>query len=178
MASGQDKLDGGTDASREAKDPSSRDRAGGWTIVLVAIGLGLIACCFLIPQADENRRLAHQREQLRIDLEHLQKQVQVNDEFLRRLGNDPALAERLAQRQMRLVRKGTGVLDVDGESDEVTSPFLLTTVPPPNPLPEYEPQGGKLARWCRDTHTRLYMIGSGLMLLALGLVLGYTPRAE
>lgn len=175
MASGQDDMDGGSDGTM---DPSSRDRAGGWTIVLVAIGLGLIACCFLIPQADENRRLAHQRQQLRMDLTHLQKQVQVNDEFLRRLGSDPALAERLAQRQMRLVRKGTGVLDVDGESDEVTSPYLLTTVPPPTPLPGYEPQGGALSRWCRDTHTRLYMIGSGLMLLALGLVLGYTPRSE
>ena len=178
MASGHRKRDNREAGSDETSKPVVRDRAGGWTIVLVALGLGLIACCFLIPQADENRRLAHQREQLRIDLEHLQKQVRVNDEFLRRLGSDPALAERLAQRQMHLVRKGSGVLEVDGESDEVRSPFLLTTVPPPAPLPEYAPQGGQLARWCRDTHTRLYTIGSGLMLLALGLVLGYGPRPE
>lgn len=180
MASGQDKLDRAADAGIPARKQKrvARDRAGGWTIVLVSIGLGLIACCFLIPQADENRRLAHQREQLRIDLEHLQKQVGRNEEFLRRLGTDPALAERLAQRQMGLVRKGSGVLDVDGEPDAISSPYLLTTVPPPAPLPEYQPQGGAIARWCRDTHTRLYMIGSGLMLLALGLVLGYTPRAD
>ena len=178
MASGQDHGETREVVTGKTMKAAVRDRSGGWTIVLVSVGLGLIACCFLIPQADENRRLAHQRRQLRVDLEHLQKQVRVNDEFLRRLGTDAALAERLAQRQMRLVREGAGVLDLDGDSDEVSSPFLLTTVPPPGPLPEYEPQGGALARWCRDAHTRLYMIGSGLMLLALGLVLGYTPRPD
>ena len=176
MASGREQPE--TDVATAAKAAVRGGGGGGWTIVLVAIGLGLIACCVLIPQAEENRRLAHQRAQLRVGLEHLEKQVQRNDEFLRRLGSDPMLAERLAQRQMKFVRKGSGVLEVDGETDEISSPFLLTTVPPPLPLPEYQPQVGALAKWCRDTQTRLYMIGGGLMLIALGLVMGYSPKSE
>src|SRR5688500_5356867 len=120
MASGQDKHNADEPTENGRKPGSStRDRGGGgWTIIPVSLGLGLIACCVLIPQADENRRLAHQREQLRIDLEHLQTQARVNDEFVQRVGSDPTLAERLAQRQMKFVRKGSGVLELDGEPQQ------------------------------------------------------------
>src|SRR4051812_4130370 len=75
--------------------------SGGWTIPLLCIGISLIACCLLIPAADENRRLVYEREKLKADIEQIHKQIEVNDEFLKRVADDPTLSERLAQRQMK-----------------------------------------------------------------------------
>ena len=84
-------------------------RGGGWTIPLLCMGIGLIACCLIIPQADTNRRMAYQKELLQRDLESIQKQVAVNDEFLKRVNDDSGLAERLAQREMNIVRAGSRI---------------------------------------------------------------------
>ena len=126
----------------------------------------------LLPLAEENHQLAWQREKLITDLVQLQEQVQVNDEFLKRISNDPTLAERLAQRQMKFIRQGTTVLDLPGGAKEEMSPFQLVTLPPPNPIPPYQPLGGVLSAVIRNSHLRLYLTGAGLLLLAAGLVLG------
>ena len=114
-------------------------RAGGWTITILCIGIALLACCIIIPQADANRRLAYQRQKLQADLEQIQKQAAVNEEFLKKGADDPTLAERLAQRQMKFVREGTSVLKLDGRDPIDSSPFLLVRVPPPPPLPSFYP---------------------------------------
>ena len=62
--------------------------------MLISAGIGLIACCLLIPQSDENRLMAYECQKLKMDLEHLDKQVAVNQEFIDRLGRDPALRHR------------------------------------------------------------------------------------
>jgi hypothetical protein len=153
--------------------PPHRGSGGAWTIPLLCAGLALIACCLLIPAADENRRLAHEKLQLERDLQQLELQLSVNEEFLDRLADDPTLLERLAQRQMKLVREGISVLDVPGtEGDEEMSPYMLVTIPPPKPLPPYAPVGGKLAELCRHPKSQLYLTGLGLILVAAGLVLG------
>ena len=157
-------------------EETSRTPRQGWTLVAMSVGIGLIACCVLIPQAEENRRLHWEAEKLRGDLAHLHRQVEVNSEFLNRVVDDPALAERLAQRQMKFIRKGTGVLELKGSEPASRSPFLLTVVPAPPPMPEYKPLPGTVSSLCRDPKSRLYAIGAGLMLLAMGLVLGHTPR--
>src|SRR6478672_6064505 len=90
-------------------------RGGGWTFAAVCVGVGIIACCILIPQADANRRMVYEREKLKLDLESIRKQVATNDEFLRLVGEDPNLAERLAQRQMKIIRQGTRVLELKGD---------------------------------------------------------------
>src|SRR5215212_6381569 len=145
----------------------------GWTIMLISAGIGLIALCLLIPQSDENRLMAYQCQKLKMDLEHLDKRVAVNQEFIGRLGNDPALAERLAQRQMKFIRAGARVLELDermlpGEE----SPFSLVSIAPPPRLPPPQLRSGRMAEWCRDAKVRLYVIGTGMMLVACGLVLG------
>jgi hypothetical protein len=153
--------------------------AGGmWTIPMLCLGLAIIACCILIPQADYNRHLVYEREKLRRDAEAITQQVKVNDEFLRKLADDATLAERLAQRQMKIVRQGTRVLDLTSRGYEETemSPFQLVTVPPPEPLPPFQSRGGALTQACLNPHTRLYLIGGSLILMASGLVLGYAPR--
>lgn len=158
--------------SLDAKSPPP-DRASAWTIPLLCAGIALIACCMLIPASDENRKLMYERQRLQIDLEHIQKQVEVNDDFLKRIGSDPNLLERLAQRQMKLVRDGTRVLelkDENGQSD--ISPYELITLAPPPELPPYQPVGGRFASLCRETRPQLFMMGAGMLLAAIGLVMG------
>jgi hypothetical protein len=159
-------------------------RGGGWTLAVLCAGIGIIACCVLIPQADQNRRLVYEREKLKVDLDSIRKQVATNDEFLRLVGEDPNLSERLAQRQMKIIREGTRVLELknarlagasSGSVDDV-SPFHLVAVAPPPPLAPYEPRGGLLAGLCYDPHTRLYLMGTGMLLMAVGLVLGFAPK--
>jgi hypothetical protein len=172
-----------------AEDLGPAPKGGGWTVTTLCAGVAILACCVLIPQTDANRRLAYEREKLKLDLESVKKQVATNEEFLRRVADDPNLAERLAQRQMKIIRQGTRVLELKdarragatdqrlGSSspaptpDEV-SPFHLVHVPPPPPMPPYEPVGGTLANLCYHPQSRLYLIGTGLLLMAAGLVLG------
>jgi len=144
-----------------------------WTIPLMCAGIALIACCLLIPSADENRRLAYEGIKLKADLEQLERQVSTNDEFLKRVADDPTLAERLAQRQMKMVREGTAVLELKSQPLRSGSPFQLVTLPPPAELPPYRAVGGTFAQMCRQPKAQLYFIGSGLLMLAIGVVLGH-----
>ncbi len=161
-------------ATAQADEPTGDPvRGGGWTLPLVCAGVALIACCLIIPQSDSNRRLAYEKRLLEMDLESIQKQVAVNDEFLQRVGDDPTLAERLAQRQMKVVRAGSRIVKMDGDrSDGEMSPFQLVNVPPPPPLPPYKPVGGVLANLCYQPRSRLYLTGMALFMIAAGLVLG------
>jgi len=157
-----------------ASPPAGAGGGGGgaFTIPLICIGIGLIALCLLIPAADENRRLAYERGRLKADLEQLHQQVATNDAFLRRVGDDAGLAERLARRQLKMVPEGTAVMDLKSEPPHAEmSPFLLVTVPPPAPMPPYRAVGGFLAEACRHPKTQLYLIGASLLMIASGLVL-------
>jgi hypothetical protein len=152
---------------------------GAFTIPLICMGIGLIAMCLLIPAADENRQLAYETQRLQADLDQLQKQAATNDMFLKRVANDPVLAERLARRQLKMVPQGTSVLELKGENTATEmSPFLLVTVPPPAPLPPYRPVAGFLADACRHPKTQLYIIGVGMMMVACGLVLSRSEPAQ
>jgi hypothetical protein len=160
------------DEEFEQEDP----RGGGWTIPFLSIGIALIACCMLIPATEDNRRLVFEREHLKADLEQINRQIEVNDEFLKRIASDPSLSERLAQRQMKLVREGSSVLALRGEvNGRDMSPYELTTLAPPAPMPPYQPRGGMLATLVSNPRSQLLMMGIGMLLVAAGLVLGYTP---
>jgi cell division protein FtsB len=176
---------------------SERDNSG-WTITVLCVGLALIAACVVIPQADSNRRLAYEKEKLQMDLDQIQKQVAVNDEFLKKMESDPQLVQRLAQRQMRMIRQGETVIDLKPDAqptgaqstgqDHATaasldadqmSPFRIVNVPPPPPLPPYTPVGGTFAELCRQPKSQLYLMGGAMFLVAAGLVLGDSrPRLD
>jgi hypothetical protein len=171
-------------AARDEIDPDAADgppatptRGGGiLTIPLLCIGVTVIACVTLLPMADENHKLAWEREKLRVDLAHIKEQSRVNDEFLQRVADDPTLAERLANRQMKYIREGTSVLQLKGSGKEEMSPFHLVTVPPPPPMAPYQPVGGPIAHIVRQPRAQLYLVGGALLLIAMGLVLGYVPK--
>ena len=162
-------------AAHERQTPQHETPAGGgfFTIPFMCLGIGLIAMCLLIPAADENRHLAYERERLQLDLDQLKKQEATNAAFLNRIASDATLSERLARRQMKMVREGTSVLETKtAVGKEELSPFLLVTLPPPAEMPEYQPVGGVLADVCRNPKSQLYLTGAGLLMIACGLVLG------
>jgi hypothetical protein len=158
----------------EEEEPQEEgEESGGWMVAVLCGGIAIIAACLLLPLAEENHQLAWQREKLKVDLEQIKQQVEVNGEFLKRVNDDPTLAERLAQRQMKFIRKGTTILDLpDAGGLEQASPFQLVNLPPPAPMPAYRPMGGTLTTIILNSRVRLYLIGVGLLLLATGLVLG------
>ena len=60
---------------------------------LLCAGIGVIAMCLIVPATDDNRQLLYQREKLKADLAQIQKQVEVNNDFLKKLGDDPTRDE-------------------------------------------------------------------------------------
>ena len=152
---------------------------GAFTIPLICVGIGIIAMCLLVPAADENKRLAYERDRLKTDLEQLQQQVATNDAFLNRISSDPSVAERLARRQMKMVPIGTTVLELkSARSGSDMSPYSLVTVPPPAPMAPYRPVGGLLSNAVRHPKTQLYLIGAGMMMIACGLVMSRSSHGD
>lgn len=162
-------------AAAHAEAAAAPTRGGAFTIPLLCAGVAIIAACLLIPQADANRRLAYERLKLQADLQAVERQVETNDEFLRKVSEDPNLAERLAQRQMKIIRVGNEVLNLKSDGEEEMSPFQLTAVAAPADLAPYAPRGGALADLCYNPKSRLYLMGIGLLAMAAGLVLGFGP---
>jgi hypothetical protein len=147
---------------------------GWWSIPMLCAGIAIIACSLVIPQIDANHKLAWETKKLTADLASIQKQVEVNQQFLSKVGEDPNLAERLAQRQMKVYRQGTAVLDLPQNEKSGMSPFLLTTVVPPAPFLPYRSHSGLLEGIFLQSRLNLYLSGLGLMLIAFGLLSGGT----
>lgn len=150
---------------------------GGWTIPMLCAGLAIIASCWLLPMAEANHQLVYELERLKLDLRQVKEQVVVNDEFLRRVAVDSTLAQRLAQRQMKLISKGMSVLNLDSNTPEEVSPFTMVSLPPAAALPPYRPLGGWLAHICLAPKLRLLLSGLGMLLVAAGLVLSRSGGA-
>jgi hypothetical protein len=148
----------------------------GWTLVVLCLGLATLGACVLMPAIDANRQLRYEHEKLTADKDQVDRQIAVNDEFLKKMADDPQLVERLAQRQMRVIREGTAVLPLSSDDDKLMSPFTLVDVPPPAPIAAYQPSGGILADWCLDSKRQMVLIAAGLFLVAVGLVCGPTNQ--
>jgi len=157
---------------------TSVSAGGGWTIPILCLGVGLIACCVIIPQAEANRFLMHEHQSLAVNLQSIEKQATVNDRFLKSIAGDPALAERLASRQMKTIRKGEKVLEIAQMPDDGDmSPFALVDVSRPPEVPDYQPIRSTIADLCNNARTRLYLMGMSFLFVAIGLVLGANKAA-
>ncbi len=163
-----------------AQAPLSRKYTGAWwTLPLLTAGIGLIACAMIVGQVDQNRRMAWQKNKMQQDLDYLQKQAQTNEQFVDRLSQDPNLVERLAQRQMRMVREGSAVVELKNkDQSEISSPFRLVNIPPPAPVKPYEPTGGLLGNLFGSPRQRLWAYGVGTFLIAAGLIMGASGLAK
>jgi len=144
----------------------------GWTLAVLGAGLAIIAACVLVPAINANRQMRYEHDRLVADKEQVDQQIAVNDEFLKKMSDDPQLVERLAQRQMRVIPQGTAVLQLPGDNDDrPASPFALVDVAPAA-APAYQPTGGILADWCLDSKREMGLIAAGLFLVAVGLICG------
>jgi hypothetical protein len=153
--------------------PPASHTGAGWTIPLLCLGVALIACCVLIPLCDETRRMAYERRRLKQELTYVVQQVSVNDEFLKKVARDPTLAERLAQRQMKVVPAGTAVLNLGRDTNQYgDSPFQLVHLAPPPVLAPYQSPNDLLSRLCLQPKTQLYLLGAAMLMVAASLVLG------
>jgi cell division protein FtsL len=163
----------------EAVAVKIRRDTSAYTIPLLCIGIATIACCVLIPASDENRRLTAETQHLQADLDQINHQIAVNDQFLKSVADDPTLLERLAQRQMKMVRSGEAVLTLKGEpSRPEMSPYLLTNLPPPAMATADQPMAGPLDRLSNQPRMRLFTMGAALLMVAVGLIMGVSSPTE
>ncbi|MGA2585366.1 MAG: hypothetical protein ABSG31_19020 [Tepidisphaeraceae bacterium] len=163
----------GLEDALDRPKPEPASRGDGWTLAALCIGLSLVSACVLIPQADANRQLLYQREKLLGDLQQIQQQSAVNEQFLQKIESDPQLAERLAQRQLKMVRQGETVLDVQPpDNSQQMSPYMMLSVPPAPAIEPYQPLGGFLADFCREARIQSWVLGAGLLLIAMGVICG------
>jgi hypothetical protein len=117
--------------------------------------------------------MAYERQRLKQELTYVVRQVAVNDQFLHKVARDPTLAERLAQRQMKVVPAGTAVLNLDQDASQYgSSPFQLVHLAPPPPLSPYQPANDLLSRLCLQPKSQLYLLGVTMLMVAASLVLG------
>lgn len=144
-----------------------------WTLPMMCLGLTIIACALIVPAVDENRRELHQLTRLERDVRYFQMQSEVNKQFLEHVSTDPALAERLAMRQLRMTRPDSRIVPIPQTGNPFAmSPYALVTLDPPPPVPDYQPLGGVLSRYFLDPQTQIYLTGIGILLTAAGVILG------
>lgn len=144
-----------------------------WTLPLMCLGLGIVACALIVPAVDENRRELHQLARLERDVNYFQMQSDVNKQFLEHVSTDPTLAERLALRQLRLTRPDSRIVQIPQTNNPFgMSPYALVTIDPPPPIPDYQPLGGLLSQYFLDSKTQIYLASIGILLTAAGVILG------
>jgi hypothetical protein len=73
---------------------------------------------------------------------------------------------------MKLVPEGTNILDLNGDDQNQSSPFLIVQIPAPDKLVPYRPASGDWLAIFLQQRPRLYLLGGGMFLIAAGLVLG------
>jgi hypothetical protein len=158
---------------------SSGNLSAAWTIPALCLALGLIAVCVIVPQAEANKKMAVDREQLTRDLAYVNQQVVVNQTFIDSFSSDPDLTERLAQREMKQVRAGTEIISfAPPKLRRVQNPTDMLRIPRPDPVPPYVPPMGMLGTICGDDRKQLYAVALGLFAVAATLVIGAGAKAE
>ncbi len=147
-----------------------------WSWPLLFVGIALVAACVLVPAREENRQLALDMKNVQGELDAVNRQVEVNAEFLRRVATDPDLAERLSMKQIQQPMPGRKVLDpdlprVDREFD--ASPFTITQLPATQPLVAAPPAAPLML--LADPRSRIITLCVGIFIIAVGVVIGASP---
>ena len=171
--------DASASSPKEAGETPTPSTGGWWTLPIMCFGIALIACALIVGQVEDNLQMTWQKNKLQMDLEHLQKQSDTNVEFLERIKTDANLVERLAQRQMKLVREGAAVLELKGSAgEEGLSAFKLVKTPSPPNVEPYRSADTPLTRLFGTARQRLYASGMGAFLIAVGLIMGNAGKDQ
>jgi hypothetical protein len=144
-----------------------------WTIPLTFVGIAIVACSILIPASDENRRANYELAKIEQDVDYFERQSAVNKDFIERVNTDATLAERLALRQLHQTRQGVKIAPMSGKPDAFgASPFAMTRLEPPQPLPAYQPVDDVLTDWFLGEERSQQMAAIGLVVAGAGVMLG------
>lgn len=159
---------------RQASIDEPAGRTGAWwTIPLTFVGIAIVACSILIPASDENRRANYELAKIERDVDYFERQSAVNKDFIERVNTDATLAERLALRQLHQTRQGVKIAPMSGKPDAFgASPFAMTRLDPPVPLPPYEPVQTVLSEWFTGEKQAQQMAALGLIVAGAGVMLG------
>ena len=150
-----------------------------WALGMILVGLVALAACVLIPIREENRMLAHQFDSLRAEADFVQQQAAANAEFLTRIHNDPALAERMSMRMTRRPTAGKKFLDADQATAFSSSPYALTRLAAPPARPDYRSDlPPAVVGLFNDTSSRAVLISASVFLIAAAVVLGKSAARE
>ncbi|MGN6625005.1 MAG: hypothetical protein ACTHLN_00170 [Tepidisphaeraceae bacterium] len=162
-----------TSAPTMIAEPPRGPTGAWWTLPLMFAGIAIVACAVLVPATDENRRAMYELAKIDRDVAYFQKQSDVNKDFLRRVSNDPTLAERLALRQLHMTLADTHLVKIPTKAEPFNrSPFALVSVEPPPALEPYRPVAGVLGEWFLDVRRQIYLAGIGLLMAAAGVIFG------
>lgn len=150
-----------------------------WALGMILVGMVTLAACVLIPIREENRQLAHQSGSLRAEADFVQQQAEANAEFVARIHNDPALAERMSMRMTRRPSAGKKFLDAEQATAFSSSPYALTRLAAPPARPEYRSDlPPAVVGLFNDTSSRAVLIGASVFLIAAAVVLGKSAARE
>ena len=153
----------------------------GWLLLLG--GLSLLGLMLLTPAWVQNREIAWQRDVMRLQTQHLERQQQRYQDFQNALAmDDPILLERLAFAQLRqkpvgqelLLPTGDGQADVLEGIDAAGSidAWLWEKMPEVGQeIPPYQPLDTRLTRLAQGER-RLFVMTAGLLCAAGGLWMG------
>ncbi|MFT3788518.1 MAG: hypothetical protein QM770_20495 [Tepidisphaeraceae bacterium] len=147
--------------------------------LLIVAGLAMVGAAVLAPLREESRSLAHDAFALQREVDQVNRQMQINRDFVAAVPTDPQLATRLAMRQHTDVgHTDTKSIALRGATTKpfAQSPFALTSLPPPEPLPAYSSDvPAALRSWLLDANRRSLVLGLGVFCVAAGLILGAMP---
>jgi len=150
-----------------------------WALGMILVGMVALAACVLIPIREKNRQLAYQFDSLKAEADFVQQQAEANAEFVTRVHNDPALAERLSMRMTRRPTAGKKFLDAEQVSAFSSSPYALTRLAAPPPQAAYRSDlPPAIVGLFTDTSSRVVLIGASIFLVAAAVVLGKSATSR
>lgn len=141
------------------------------TLVLFS-GLVVIGLAVLLPAREQNRKLEHEYAQMQTEVDFVNRQIEINRQFLDDVTHDPELVERLLMRQTNRTPEGKATLDLQATPANFSaSPFgIMRLNSPPEPLP-YQSDLPVWLEWTTTSSSRVIGISLGLFGIASALIL-------
>lgn len=141
------------------------------TLVLFS-GLVVIGLAILLPAREQNRKLEHEFVQMQTEIDFVNRQIEINRQFLDDVTHDPELIERLLMRQTHRTLDGKSTLDLQTAPINFgSSPFGVTRLNAPPPPAPYESDLPSWLEWTTTSSSRVIGISLGLFGIASALIL-------
>ncbi|MCB9845923.1 MAG: hypothetical protein H6811_08070 [Phycisphaeraceae bacterium] len=143
----------------------------GWLFVLA--GMALVGTCVILPSQARLEEARWQRDRARALESHVQERIRRTQRTIDAIENgNEATIRSLAASQLNLIPVGTRAW----RDPEVPASPMADLEPEPPQYPPPPRLDTRLARWTDDPHTRLWLIGGGMLSILVGVLWGIAPR--